>query len=157
MSSQPRKLRTWIVVGAAAVGAALGGAALAGAATGGSTTAATTATSTATGSAPSGQPANAPDPATVTHGPNETLLTGTTADKVKATALAAVPGGTIIRVETDSAGSPYEAHVTKSDGSQVTVKIDADFKVTTIDQGFGAGPNGGQAPSGAPAASGSAA
>jgi len=32
------------------------------------------------------------DSATMTHGPNETLLTGTTAEKVKAAALAADPG-----------------------------------------------------------------
>jgi hypothetical protein len=105
-------------------------------------------------------PAAAPNPATLSHGPGETLLTGTTAAKVKAAALAAVPGATVIRVETDSAGSPYEAHLTKSDGTQVTVKVDASFKVTTTESGFGAGPGGraggppGQAPSGAPAASG---
>jgi hypothetical protein len=80
-----------------------------------------------------------PDPATVTHGPGETLLTDGTATKVKAAALAAVPGGTVIRVETDSAGSPYEAHVRKSDGSIVTVKIDKSFKVTSTESGFGAG------------------
>src|SRR6266542_1194282 len=66
-------------------------------------------------------------------------------DKVRAAALAAVPGGTIIRVETDSDGSPYEAHVRKSDGSIVTVKIDKDFKVTSTESGFGAGgPRSGQ-------------
>jgi hypothetical protein len=80
------------------------------------------------------------DPATVRHGPGETLLTGTTAAKVKAAALAAVPGGTIIRVETDSAGSPYEAHVRKADGSIVTVKVDKDFKVTSMQTGFGSHP-----------------
>ena len=79
------------------------------------------------------------DPATVTHGPGETLLTGTTAAKVRAAALAAVPG-TIIRVETDSAGSPYEAHVRKADGSIVTVKVDKDFKVTSTQTGFGSHP-----------------
>ena len=63
----------------------------------------------------------------------ETALTGTTADKVKAAALAAVPGGTIIRVETDSDGSPYEAHVRKADGSEVVVKVDDNFKVTDIE------------------------
>ena len=81
-----------------------------------------------------------PDPATVTHGPGETLLTGTTAAKVRAAALAAVPGGTIIRVETDSAGSPYEAHVRKADGSIVTVKVDKDFNVTSTQTGFGSHP-----------------
>ncbi len=80
------------------------------------------------------------DPATMTHGPGETLLTGTTAAKVRAAALAAVPGGTIIRVETDSAGSPYEAHVRKADGSIVTVKIDKDFTVASTESGFGAHP-----------------
>jgi uncharacterized membrane protein YkoI len=139
MESQPKRLRTWLVVGAATVGAALGGATIAGAATGSSgSSSSTTAAAVATN--------NAPNPATVSHGPGETLLTGTTADKAKAAALAAVPGGTIIRVETDSAGSPYEAHVTKADGTQVTVKIDTAFKVTATQQGFGAGPNGQQRP-----------
>jgi uncharacterized membrane protein YkoI len=66
-------------------------------------------------------------------GRGETLLTGTTAQKVRAAALAAVPGGTIIRVETDSDGSPYEAHVRKADGTEVTVKVDTSFKVTSIE------------------------
>jgi hypothetical protein len=66
-------------------------------------------------------------------GPGETLLTGTTAQKVRTAALAAVPGGTILRVETDAQGSPYEAHVRKSDGTEVTVKVDKAFKVTTIE------------------------
>ena len=140
----PKRLRVWLVVGAATVGAALGGAAIAGAATSGSESSGAGATTTA----PASAPAHAPDPATVAHGPGETLLTGTTADQVKAAALAAVPGGTIIRVETDSAGSPYEAHVTKADGTQVTVKVDANFKVTATEQGFGAGPDGGRAPGG---------
>jgi hypothetical protein len=70
-------------------------------------------------------------------GPGETLLTGTTAPKVRAAALAAVPDGTIIRVETDSDGSPFEAHMTKADGTEVTVKIDKAFKVTAIQAGHG--------------------
>jgi hypothetical protein len=144
MSTQPKRLGIYLATAAAVVGAGLGGAAIAGAATSTSST-----PSTAT-SAPSSAPATntARDPATVSHGPNETLLTGTTADKVKAAALAAVPGGTIIRVETDSAGSPYEAHVTKSDGTQVTVKVDAGFKVTATEQGFGGGPGGMPGPRG---------
>lgn len=139
MESQPKRLRTWLAVGAATIGAALGGATIAGAATGSSgSSSSTTAAAAATN--------NAPDPATVSHGPDETLLTGTTADKVKAAALAAVPGGTVIRVETDSAGSPYEAHVTKADGTQVTVKVDAAFEVTATEQGFGGGRDGRQPP-----------
>ena len=77
------------------------------------------------------------DPAKMGHGPDETLLTGTTASKVRAAALKAVPGATVIRVETDSEGSPYEAHLKKSDGTFVTVKIDKNFKVTATEEGFG--------------------
>ena len=108
---------------------------------------AATPSATATATAP----ANMPNPATVAHGPGETLLTGTTAAKVAAAAKAAVPGATIIRVETDSGGSPYEAHMKKSDGTYVTVKVDSNFKVTSTEDGFGPGPRG-QAP-GAPAGS----
>jgi uncharacterized membrane protein YkoI len=131
-----RPVRIWFISGALAVGAVLGAAGIAAAATDDSSSG--TSTSTAAGSTASGGTA-APDPAKVAHGPGETLLTGTTAAKVKAAALAAVPGSTVIRVETDSAGSPYEAHLTKSDGSQVTVKIDSNFKVTATESGFGPG------------------
>ena len=71
--------------------------------------------------------------------PNESALTGDTAAKVKAAAEAAVPGGTVLRVETDSDGSPYEAHVRKADGTFVTVKIDSSFKVTDTVEGRGGG------------------
>jgi hypothetical protein len=91
---------------------------------------------------PATAPANMPDPATVAHGPNETLLTGTTASKVEAAAKEAEPGATIVRVETDSEGSPYEAHMKKSDGTYVTVKVDDSFKVTNTESGFGGGPHG---------------
>jgi hypothetical protein len=63
----------------------------------------------------------------------ETLLTGSTAQKVEEAALAAVPNGTIIRVKTDSDGSPYEAHVQKSNGDEVVVKVDENFNVTGIE------------------------
>ncbi len=126
--------RTMLIVSAATIGAALGGAGIANAAT--SSTASTPST------AATGSTATRPDPAEMTHGPGETLLTGTTAEKVKAAALTADPGATIIRVETDSAGSPYEAHITKADGTHVTLKINANFKVTATDSGFGGGPGG---------------
>jgi len=146
MERKPKRLRLWVITGAASVGAALGAAGIASAATNVSPTAAvSTAASSSSGSSSSAAPAN---PATLSHGPGETLLTGTTADKVKAAALAAEPGATIIRVETDSAGSPYEAHMTKADGTQITLKIDASFKVTSTENGFGAGPNGMAPPNG---------
>ena len=97
---------------------------------------------TANGGAPGGQF----DPTQGGHvgqnGVKEVLLTGDTADKVRAAAQAAVPGATIQRVETDAEGSPYEAHMTKSDGTNVTVKVDNNYKVTNIETdgaGFGHG------------------
>jgi uncharacterized membrane protein YkoI len=66
----------------------------------------------------------------------ETLLTGDAASKVSAAALAKVPGGTIERVETDGDGNAkYEAHMTKADGSRVTVYVNADFKVVSVEFG----------------------
>ncbi len=72
------------------------------------------------------------------NGVKEVLLTGDNASKATTAALAAVPGGTVERVETDAEGAVYEAHMVKSDGSYVTVKFDANFNVTNIEQG----PNG---------------
>jgi hypothetical protein len=67
------------------------------------------------------------------NGKAETLLNGDAAAKVTAAAKAKVPGGTIERVETDADhGSPYEAHVRKSDGTQLEVLIDQDFNVTAV-------------------------
>ena len=63
-------------------------------------------------------------------------LTGDALAKVTAVAKDALPGATVVRVETDADGNAkYEAHVTKSDGSQVTVKVDSGFKVTSIEDG----------------------
>jgi len=78
--------------------------------------------------------------------PGETLLTGTDADKARAAALAAVPGATVVRLETDADGAVYEAHLTKSDGTAVTVKFDKNFTVTGIEAGMGSGPAGGGGP-----------
>jgi hypothetical protein len=140
------KTRAWILTAATATGLVLGAAGIAGAAST-QTSTSTSATSSSAATAPAANSAAAPhDPAKLTNGPGETLLTGTTADQVKAVALAAVPGSTIIRVETDSAGSPYEAHMTKSDGTQVTVKLDSSFAVSSTENGFGPGPAHGQAP-----------
>jgi uncharacterized membrane protein YkoI len=135
------RARAWIVTGAAAAGAMIGAAGIAAAASNGTQSTPTPSSSSSTQQPGTG---NAPrDPATIDHGPGETLLTGTTAEKVRAAALAAVPGGTVIRVENDSAGSPYEAHIRKSDGTEVTVKVDASFKVTATEDGFGRGPDSG--------------
>ena len=68
--------------------------------------------------------------------PDERLLSGDTASKVRAAALAKYPGATILRVETDSDGV-YEAHLTTGDGRRVTVEVDKSFKVTGEESGPG--------------------
>ena len=65
---------------------------------------------------------------------DETLLTGSTASKVEQLALAKVPGGTIVRVETDADGNAaYKAHMTKADGTPVTVYVDKSFNVVSVE------------------------
>ena len=65
---------------------------------------------------------------------DETLLTGDAESQVRAAALAKVPGGTIIRVETDADGhAAYEAHMTKSDGTPVTVYVDKSYNVVSVE------------------------
>jgi hypothetical protein len=80
--------------------------------------------------------------------PDETVLTDGTANQVKDAALKKVPGATVLRVETDADGSPYEAHLRKSDGSLVTAKVNKQFQVTDVQQGFGGGPGGPGGPRG---------
>ena len=129
----------WIVTLAVALGASVGAAGIASAASGGSAASSSqTPSSAPAGGWQAGQPPQ--DPAKLGHGPGETLLTGSTATKVRAAALAAVPGATVIRVETDSAGSPYEAHLRKADGSEVTVKVSSSFTATATQSGFGGPP-----------------
>ncbi len=71
---------------------------------------------------------------------DEELLSDDIAAKVKAAALAEYPGATVVRVESDSDGV-YEAHLTKADGTPVTVEVDKSFQVTAEEQpghgGFG--------------------
>lgn len=68
---------------------------------------------------------------------DEKLVTGADAATLKAAALKAVPGGTVVRVETDSGDATYEAHMTKADGSLVTVKFGKSLAVTSIEDGMG--------------------
>ena len=64
----------------------------------------------------------------------QTLLTGDTASKVEAAARAKVSGGTVVRVETDADGkAAYEAHMTKADGTPVTVYVDKSFNVVSVE------------------------
>ena len=112
----------------AALGAlALGGSAIAGAAQNSTATTSSTSSSTQQGQPPNG------GRHVGANGKTEQALDAATAAKVKAAALKKLPGGTIERVETDvDHGSPYEAHVTKSDGTQVEVLVNKDFQVTAV-------------------------
>jgi len=95
------------------------------------------------GQMPNGQPpGGGPGPAGAPGGRGEKALTGSVADKVKKAALAKVDGGTVIRAETNSdGGGAYEAHVRKSDGSQVIVLVNKQFEVTDVREcGPGQGP-----------------
>jgi hypothetical protein len=71
--------------------------------------------------------------------PGEKAEAGTNLSALKATALKAVPGGTVYRVETDADDATYEAHMTKADGTHVTVKFDKNLAVKTVEGGMGAG------------------
>lgn len=143
----------WIASGAAAVGIAVGAAGLASAATGsdGNADSSSAAAVTASTVAPVGDsqtpPADAsrPDPASMTNGPGETVLTGTELAKVTAAAQAAEPGATIVRAETDSSGHTYEVHLQLADGTYETLYFDGSYAADGSDTGFGPGPAG-QAP-----------
>jgi hypothetical protein len=68
---------------------------------------------------------------------DEKLVTGADLATLRAAALKAVPGGTVVRIETDSGDATYEAHMTKADGSLVTVKFDKSLAVTSVEDGMG--------------------
>jgi hypothetical protein len=141
----PRRV-TKLVAGGALVLAGFGaGAAVA---VTGSASAATSPSSSSAGEAPTSN-----DPSKSVR-PDEHLLTGTTAAKVRAAALAKYPGATIQRVETDSDGV-YEAHIVTKAGQQLIVQVGKDFAVTGTDSGPSGRPAGGRgAEGGAPQASG---
>ena len=130
MNSSKTSLPRLAAIGAVVFGLAAGSYGIASAASGnGSTT--TTTTTTPSTTAP-GVPGG--------HGgwggqrSDETLLTGDTASKVTAAAEAKVPGGTIVRVETDADGNAlYEAHMAKADGTSVTVYVNAQFEVVSVE------------------------
>jgi hypothetical protein len=75
----------------------------------------------------------------------ETPLTGDVAKKANAAAVAKV-GGTadFATTENDSSNTAaaYEVHVTKADGSHVTVILDKDYAVLSVEPGHGPGPGG---------------
>jgi hypothetical protein len=120
------KLKQGLTVAAAVGAAAIGGTAIAGA-TGDRST------ETAGPGAPAGYGPGGHGPGDRGPGRGETPLTGETAEKVEAAALARVKGGTVLRVETDR-GGVYEAHVRKADGAEVEVKVNRAFEVTAVEE-----------------------
>jgi hypothetical protein len=122
MRSIRSKLVTFAAVGAAAVS----GAAIANAATSGSS-------ATPSPTAKQGRPQHDPSKGGHTaNGKTEKLLTGDVASKVRAAALAKV-SGTVERVETNvDSSAPYEAHIRKSDGTEVEVQVNKDYSVSAV-------------------------
>ena len=117
--------------GAAALAAcALAGATVAFGAGSATKTTATTTTGTTTTTTTTGKRDHTP----------ETPLTGDVLAKVKAAALANV-GGTVDSATTendgDNAAAAYEAHVTKADGTHVTVVLDSAYNVLGTEAGRG--------------------
>ena len=130
MQATTRPIPRWAALGATVFGLAAGSYGIAAAASGnGSTSTSTTTTPAATSppAAPQGWGTQRSD---------ETPLTGDALAKVTAVAKDALPGATIVRVETDADGNAkYEAHMTKADGSRVTVYVNADFEVVSVESG----------------------
>ena len=122
------------LVGAAAVAAAaVSGAAIASAATSGSPSSSSSAPAAAPSRTAQGQPQRNPSQAGHTiNGKTEELLSGDVASKVRAAALAKVPG-TVERVETNvDSSAPYEAHIRKADGTEVEVQVSKDYSVAAV-------------------------
>lgn len=123
-----RTRRRWsaervVVIAALAFGVAAGTYGVANAATG-------SGSGQALAAAPSGRP----------WGPqrsDETPLAGDALARVTQLAKAKVPGGTIVRVETDADGNAaYEAHMVKADGTPVTVYVNKQFEVVSVQSGM---------------------
>ena len=137
METSKRMIPRWAALGATVFGLAAGSYGIASAASGNgststSTSTATTPAATSTPSAPQGWGQQRSD---------ETPLTGDALAQVTAVAKAALPGATIVRVETDADGNAkYEAHAVKSDGTLATVYVDESFKLVSVQTG---GPGGG--------------
>jgi hypothetical protein len=131
--TQPPGWRRWggkvaLVGGGLLVGGVLAATLTAGAATPSTGNAANSGAATASGPDHRGGPVDE----SKSQRPDEHLLSGDTASKVRAAALARYPGATVLRVETDSDGV-YEAHLTTKDGQRVTVEVGKDFKVTGLE------------------------
>jgi hypothetical protein len=146
-----RKAWLWVALVAAVIGGGVAGASIVTAATAATGTPAPTDTpGTAAPSEPDDD-SDRPDRGKHGHAPDghdgdgggarerghgqERPLTGDAAARVTEAALAAHPGATIERVETDADGAAYEAHIVQADGTRATVKLDSAFTVTETEEG----------------------
>ena len=124
------ELRSKLVTAAAVGAAALGGAAIASAASSGSDQSAATAP-TASYAAQGGERDHGRHSV---NGRTEQALSGSVEADVRKAALAKVPG-TVERVETNvDSSAPYEAHIVKSDGTEVEVQVTKDFKIFAVNE-----------------------
>ncbi len=146
MSEEPRtepasskRLSRGMKIGLIGAGVAAGAIGATAAAAGAESTSPAPATSSA--AAPSGPSGSAKpnDHGSAPVRDDEKAVSASTAATLKAAALKAVPGGTVYRVETDAGDGAYEAHMTKADGTEVTVKFDKNLKVTGVETGMGKG------------------
>jgi hypothetical protein len=140
MDTKRRTVPRSLIVGAVVVGVALGSYGIASAASGSGSTPSTTASTAAPSTAAPSQARAAPPGATAQNPwgaqrSDETLLTGDTASRVQALAVAKVgSGATVVRVETDADGhAAYEVHMVKADGTPVTVYVDKSFNVVSVE------------------------
>ena len=130
---QPRSLSKAVAAGAIAVGLAAGSYGVASAASGSDGAASSSSGANAFTAA---SPPSAPDPQNPWGGrrSDETPLSGDTAAKVKQAASAKVANATIVRVETDADGNAaYEAHMVKADGTPVTVYVNEQFEIVSVE------------------------
>src|SRR4051794_8608850 len=111
-------IRSKLITAAAVAAAVIGGATAANAATSGSSTSSPAATTN--------------HGRHTVNGKSEQALTGEIAAKVKAAALARVPGA-VERIETNvDSSAPYEAHIIKADGTEVEVQVNSDYTVAAV-------------------------
>ena len=154
MGSRPNPLTRYAALGAVVLGLGAGSYGIASAASGaGSTSSSGTfsPTTTITGSSSSTTPPRGWGP----QRSDETPLTGDALVKVTAVASDALPGATIVRVETDADGhAEYEAHVIESDGTLATVYVDDSFELVDVQTGAPGGSPGARGAFGAPPSSG---
>lgn len=134
MDRKQRSMPRLAATGAIVLGLAAGSYGIASAASGNGSSSGTATTTAPTQTAPApGRPGGGGAPWGAQRS-DETLLTGDVLAKVTAAANAKVPRGTIVRVETDADGhAAYEAHMTKADGTPVTVYVDAQFAVVSVE------------------------